>query len=197
MPEMARLSYRILIPRAAPLIGSIRSQKSGLDTPRYAPSPSPICRRICVRPGRRCRPSVDRHCSFYRQRQRRVVCRGRYDPHSLESNTGRTPTALVKGLPVIKQSGRPFNFILARVRPNLRNNDAATMALDALGPRLPACMHERVIYAVAPHCKTAFEIEPKGIAAQELSAIWNSLKKKNQEKENSRKQETMQERVNA
>ena len=36
MPEMARLSYRILIPRAAPLIGSI-AQKSGLDTPRYAP----------------------------------------------------------------------------------------------------------------------------------------------------------------
>ena len=47
------------------------------------------------------------------------------------------------------------------------------------------------------HGKTAFEIEPKGIAAQELSAIWNSLKERIQEKENSRKQETMQERVNA
>ena len=47
-----------------------------------------------------------------------------------------TPTdlrALVKGLPVIKQSGKPFNFMLARVRPNLRNNDGVAMALDALG----------------------------------------------------------------
>src|ERR1700678_1848130 len=30
--------------------------------------------------------------------------------------------ALVKGLPIIKRSGKLFNFMLARVRPNLRNN---------------------------------------------------------------------------
>ena len=40
--------------------------------------------------------------------------------------------ALVKGLPLIRASGKPFAFVLARVRANLRNNDGAAMALDAL-----------------------------------------------------------------
>jgi chromosome partitioning protein len=76
-----------------------------------------------------------------------------------------TPTdlrALVKGLPVIKKSGKPFHFMLARVPPNLRNNGGVAMALDALGLVLPARMHERVIYAESfAHGKTAFEIDPK------------------------------------
>lgn len=85
--------------------------------------------------------------------------------------------ALVKGLPTIKQSGRPFNFMLSRVRPNLRNNDGTAMALEALGLVLPGRMHERVIYAESfAHGKTAFEIEPNGVAAQELISIWQSLK---------------------
>jgi len=104
-----------------------------------------------------------------------------------------TPTdlrALVKGLPVIKQSGKPFNFMLARVRPNLRNNDGIAMALDALGLVFPNRMHERVIYAESfAHGKTAFEIEPKGIAAQELSGIWSAMKAKLLESEKPRKSE--------
>lgn len=87
--------------------------------------------------------------------------------------------ALVKGLPLIKQSGRPFYFVLSRVRPNLRNNEGAAMALEALGLVLPARMHERVIYAETfAHGKTAFEIEPKGIAAQEISALWGAVQEK-------------------
>ena len=110
-----------------------------------------------------------------------------------------TPTdlrALVKGLPTIKKSGKPFNFMLARVRPNLRNNDGVAMALDALGLVLPARMHERVIYAESfAHGKTAFEIEPKGVAAQELATIWKSLKEKIIESDKSRKNETEKERI--
>jgi chromosome partitioning protein len=104
-----------------------------------------------------------------------------------------TPTdlrALVKGLPVIKQSGKPFNFMLARVRPNLRNNDGIAMALDALGLVFPNRMHERVIYAESfAHGKTAFEIEPKGIAALELAGIWKAMKAKLLENEKPRKRE--------
>jgi chromosome partitioning protein len=110
-----------------------------------------------------------------------------------------TPTdlrALVKGLPVIKNSGRPFNFMLARVRPNLRNNDGIAMALDALGLVFPNRMHERVIYAESfAHGKTAFEIEPKGIAALELDGIWKALKEKIQENEKSRKRENEKQRI--
>jgi chromosome partitioning protein len=104
-----------------------------------------------------------------------------------------TPTdvrALVKGLPTIKASGKPFNFMLARVRPNLRNNDGVAMALEALGLVLPARMHERVIYAESfAHGKTAFEIEPNGIASRELGAIWESLKGKLLENGKERKPE--------
>jgi chromosome partitioning protein len=87
--------------------------------------------------------------------------------------------ALVKGLPLVKQSGKPFQFVLARVRPNLRNNDGTALALNALGLVLSARMHERVIYAEAfAHGKTALEIDPKGVAALELSALWTGVKEK-------------------
>ncbi len=105
-----------------------------------------------------------------------------------------TPTdlrALVKGLPTIKSSGKPFNFMLARVRANLRNNDAVAMALEALGLVLPARMHERVIYAESfAHGKTAFEIDPQGVATQELSVIWRGLKERILENDKKRKRET-------
>jgi len=106
--------------------------------------------------------------------------------------------ALVKALPIIKQSGRPFQFMLARVRPNLRNNEGAAMALDALGLVLPTRMHERVIYAESfAHGKTAFEIEPDGIAARELAALWQSLKERIHEKQISRKPESQKEGIPA
>jgi chromosome partitioning protein len=93
--------------------------------------------------------------------------------------------ALVKGLPLVRQSGRPFQFILTRVRPNLRNNDGAAMALDALGLVLITRMHERVIYAETfAHGKTALETDPKSTAAREVGALWDEVKMK-AESENS------------
>jgi chromosome partitioning protein len=110
-----------------------------------------------------------------------------------------TPTdlrALVKGLPVIKKSGKPFNFMLARVRPNLRNNSGVAMALEALGLVLPTRMHERVIYAESfAHGKTAFEIEPNGVAARELAGIWQGLKERIHENQKAAKQESNKERI--
>jgi chromosome partitioning protein len=94
--------------------------------------------------------------------------------------------ALVKGLPLIKKSGKPFTFVLTRVRPNLRNNDAATMALESLGLVLPVRMHERVIYSETfAHGKTALEIEPDGIAGREVTSLWEALKARIQENMNS------------
>jgi chromosome partitioning protein len=94
--------------------------------------------------------------------------------------------ALVKGLSLVKQSGKPFSFVLARVRANLKNNQGAAIALEALGLVLPTRMHERVIYAETfAHGKTALEIEPKGVAAQEITALWQAVKAKLEENENS------------
>jgi chromosome partitioning protein len=87
--------------------------------------------------------------------------------------------ALVKGLPLVRQSGKPFQFVLTRVRPNLRNNDGAAVALDALGLVLATRMHERVVYAETfAHGKTALETEPKSVAAQEVAALWDEIKGK-------------------
>jgi len=87
--------------------------------------------------------------------------------------------ALVKGLPLIRKSGKPFNFVLTRVRPNLRNNEGVAMALEVLGLVIPTRMHERVIYSETfAHGKTALEIEPKGVAAQELNALWLEVKER-------------------
>lgn len=87
--------------------------------------------------------------------------------------------ALVKGLPLIRESGKPFQFVLTRVRPNLRNNDGAAVALDALGLVLATRMHERVIYAETfAHGKTALETDPKGVAALEAATLWAEVKEK-------------------
>jgi len=85
--------------------------------------------------------------------------------------------ALIKGLPLVRQSGKPFQFVLTRVRPNLRNNDGAAVALDALGLVLTTRMHERVVYAETfAHGKTALETDPKGVAAHEVAALWTEIK---------------------
>lgn len=87
--------------------------------------------------------------------------------------------ALVKGLPLIRQSGKSFQFVLTRVRPNLRNNDGAAVALSALGLVLATRMHERVIYAETfAHGKTALETDAKGVAAQEVRALWAEVRNK-------------------
>ena len=94
--------------------------------------------------------------------------------------------ALVRGLPLIRKSGRPFQFVLSRVRPRLRNNESAAMALEALGLVLPTRVHERLIYAETfAHGKTALEIEPEGAAAQEIMALWHQLRDKIAEKKTS------------
>jgi chromosome partitioning protein len=91
--------------------------------------------------------------------------------------------ALVKGLPLVRQSGKQFQFVLTRVRANLRNNDGTAVALDALGLVLTTRMHERVIYAETfAHGKTALEIDPKGVAAQEARALWAEIKEKMERK---------------
>lgn len=104
--------------------------------------------------------------------------------------------ALVKGLPLVRQSGRPFCFALTRVRSNLRNNEAAAMALEALGLVLPSRMHERVIYAETfAHGKTALEIEPSSVAGKEIAALWEGVKERIPESAKAREPERVKVRM--
>jgi chromosome partitioning protein len=106
--------------------------------------------------------------------------------------------AVVKGLPAIKQSGKPFSFVLARVRANLKNNEGTAAALEALGLVLSTRMHERLIYAESfSHGKTAFEIDPEGIAALELNRLWKSTKARMAESQKTRKPERQHEQATA
>ncbi len=85
--------------------------------------------------------------------------------------------ALVKAMPVLQEAKKPFHFVLTRVRANLRNNNSAAMALEALGLVLPVRMHERVIYAETfAHGKTALEIEANSPAGQEIASLWQAVK---------------------
>src|SRR5207247_6399211 len=94
--------------------------------------------------------------------------------------------APVKGLPLVRASNRPFNFVLARVLPNLRNNEAVASAPESLGLVLPARIHQRVIYAETfAHGKTAFEIDPNVVAAEEMANVRTAVKDKLEESENS------------
>ena len=93
--------------------------------------------------------------------------------------------ALVKAMPVLRNSGRPFSFILARVRANLRNNEGTVIALSSLGLVFPTRMHERVIYAETfHHGKTALETDPNSVAAQEVRDVWESVKARIHENQN-------------
>lgn len=98
--------------------------------------------------------------------------------------------ALVKGLPLVRASDRPFNFVLTRVRANLRNTESAALALESLGLVIEMRIHERVIYAgTFAHGKTAFEIDPNGVAAVEMTEVWTAVKAKLEESEKSVKRE--------
>ncbi len=85
--------------------------------------------------------------------------------------------ALVKAIPLLKASDKPFLFVLSRVRANLKNNNGTALALHSLGLVLDSRMHERVIYAEAfGHGCTTLEIEPNGVASRELLALWGEVK---------------------
>jgi chromosome partitioning protein len=106
--------------------------------------------------------------------------------------------ALVKGLPLIKKSGKPFCFMLARVRANLRNNEGAAQALEDLGLVLPTRMHERVIYAESfAHGKTAIEVDINSVAALEQARLWKCTKARINEFQNSRRPERHYEQTTA
>ena len=159
-------------------------KKAGIDTPRYsALADRSVGQGSCPQRGRRLLSLLDTAPSIGAVNADLFALA---DLILIPLNpTPADLRALVKGLPLIRQSGKSFQFVLTRVRPNLRNNDGTAVALDALGLVLETRMHERVIYAETfAHGKTALETDGKGVAAHELTALWAEVKEK-MERENS------------
>ena len=87
--------------------------------------------------------------------------------------------AMNKKLSLVRNSGKPFSFMLSRCRHGLRINSSTTLALQSLGLVLPTLMYEREIYSdTFAHGMTAFEVEPGGAASTEAKALWRHLKEK-------------------
>jgi chromosome partitioning protein len=77
----------------------------------------------------------------------------------------------------LKQSGVPFVFTLTRVKPNTLITAQAAAILSKHGQVAQTFVADRTGYK-SPYAKgqTITEAEPKGLAAQEISALWENIK---------------------
>lgn len=98
--------------------------------------------------------------------------------------------ALAKTLPILHAAGKPFVFVLTRVNPQARLTVQTVMTLSEHGAVIQPPLRERVGYPTAMiDGRTAQEIDPNGAAAQEVSELWESVKRRFDEKTKSTKME--------
>lgn len=91
--------------------------------------------------------------------------------------------ALSKTLPILQAAGRPFVFVLTRVNPQARLTMQTVMALSEHGVVIKPALRERVGYPTAMiDGRTAQEIDANGPAAQEVAELWQSVKRRFDEK---------------
>lgn len=87
-------------------------------------------------------------------------------PHDLRA-VGRT-------VDLVEAAGRPFVFILTRVKPHARLTTAAATALSAHGTVAPTLVVDRVDYAASmTDGRTVLEAAPRGAAAVEMADLWS------------------------
>ena len=91
--------------------------------------------------------------------------------------------ALAKTLPVLQEAGRPFVFALTRVNPQAKLTVQTVMTLSEHGPVIQPPLRERVLFPTAMiDGQTAQEIDPNGPAGKEVAQLWQSVKKRFDEK---------------
>lgn len=96
--------------------------------------------------------------------------------------------ALAKTLPILEAAGKPYAFVLMRVNPNAKLTAQTAMTLSEHGVVLQPAIRERVGYPVSMiDGRTVQELEPKGPAAKEINELWNSVKRRIDEKTKKRK----------
>jgi chromosome partitioning protein len=82
-------------------------------------------------------------------------------------------------LDLVKQSERPFVFVLTQAKANTRITVQTIAALSQHGQVFQSVIHDRVDYAAAmTDGRTAIEISPNGPAAVETGELWILIKKR-------------------
>ena len=86
-------------------------------------------------------------------------------------------TAAPTTVRALKQCGVPFVFVLTRVKPNTLITAQAAAVLSKHGQVAETFVADRTGYK-SPYTKgqTVTEVEPKGLAAREIAALWQNIK---------------------
>ena len=96
--------------------------------------------------------------------------------------------ALGKTLPVLLNTGKPFVFVLTRVNPQAKLTVQTVMTLSEHGTVIQPALRERVAFPTSMiDGRTAQEIEPNGAAGKEVAELWDSVKRRFDEKTNTKK----------
>lgn len=91
--------------------------------------------------------------------------------------------ALGKTLPLLQACGKPFVFALTRVNPQAKLTMQTVMTLSEHGVVIQPALRERVVFPTAMiDGRTAQELEPNGPAGKEVADLWESVKRRFDEK---------------
>lgn len=96
--------------------------------------------------------------------------------------------AVTETVQLVKEADKPFLFVITQAKQQATITAQAIAALSEHGRVAKSFIADRVAYAAAmTGGNTAPEISPKGLVAEEVSALWVELKSCFHEKMKSRK----------
>ena len=78
---------------------------------------------------------------------------------------------------LLKAERIPFVFVMMRTKPNASITAQSVALLSKFGEVAPTFVADRTAYAAAmTDGRTAQELQPKGLAAQEMTALWKNIR---------------------
>jgi chromosome partitioning protein len=85
--------------------------------------------------------------------------------------------AVAETIALVKAAKKPFMFIITKAKERANVTAQIVAALSQHGPVAGSFVADRVAYAVAMTAgKTAPEVAPHGLAAREVSVLWDEIK---------------------
>ena len=84
--------------------------------------------------------------------------------------------AVSETVQLVKETGQPFLFVITQAKPQASITAQTIAALSEYGRVAQTFISDRVSYAVAmTGGRTAPELQPKGLAADEIKALWHDI----------------------